>query len=235
MKTALSLPISPNDLGTIDSGELALRIIEYQRHEVGGAFCYCSRCGMPVSKSTASRAAKGKHPLMCKTCARATAGRPSADRRVYLCAICRAPLTGRLAIRARAHAKRGQSTTCASPECKSERVRQQHELLKRAPLPCAVCGGPATLRSSSSARSRGGVAYCQRSECQKERRSRQSALIRSAVTVGAEPCAVCGGPASMASSYRARYRRRKGAKCRAYCDVHKPGRGRRDARLTAGV
>ncbi len=91
MKTALSLPISPNDLGTIDSGELALRIIEYQRQEVGGAFCYCSRCGMPVSKRTASRAAKGKHPLMCKTCARATAGRPSADRRVYLCAICRAP------------------------------------------------------------------------------------------------------------------------------------------------
>ena len=77
MKTALSLPISPNDLGTIDSGELALRIIEYQRQEVGGAFCYCSRCGMPVSKRTASRAAKGKHPLMCQTCARATAGRPS--------------------------------------------------------------------------------------------------------------------------------------------------------------
>jgi len=135
------------DLAEMSTDALALRLAEEQRRVVGANFGYCA-CGAAVSARATRRAVERGQPVVCRRCAKIAAARrrsKSTDPRIYLCAVCRVPLTGLLACTARQAARRGGFTSCGSAACRAElrlRTSRPREL-------CETCGVPlSSLRSS---------------------------------------------------------------------------------------
>lgn len=165
-----------------DVSMLSLRLAEEQERTVGFKYCLCSICLMPVRKDATRRAIKAGRPVRCRHCYRNwQLQRIAQSSQAVLCAICRTPLTGRLAGAALRSAKRGHgAATCQAPKCAAaarslkayranaspkkrvapiDGVSQKGRIFPR--LPCAVCGHPASQRSSKNARLRGTKPYCE--------------------------------------------------------------------------
>jgi hypothetical protein len=126
-------------------------------------------CQLPVRPRTAGMAKKAGKQHMCKRCSLVWARAPrTRDTNVYLCAICRIPLTGRRVRLARCGSVRGTRTSCGNDACRVELSRQARAAQARAPWAvvrkrlkkCAICGSDATSRSSATARYHGHRAYC---------------------------------------------------------------------------
>lgn len=215
------------EVDAADVSQLALQIIEHQKSEVGGNFAYCGHCGLPVCRSSTRRAVKRGIAPMCLACSRARAGRRTTDSRVYLCAICRVPLSGDAAKNARHAAKRGTRTSCGQPACKNATRILAAKERTLPPMACVFCGHNASPQSIRNARSKGLRPLCESEACQSKARKLRAELSANVVAKPRLPCAGCGGKSEAASSRRARYFRTKGIDptCPAYCDKCKPGRG----------
>lgn len=221
----VSLPIE--QLSATDVDALAMQLIDGQRRKVGAAYGYCSVCGLAVSRQNVWAAQKKGRPPRCRACARPHVGGRTKDPCVYLCSVCRLPLAGRAASAARRQAKLGRNYTCKSAGCQREARRLQVERTKKKLLPCFACGRPSTPASSTRARN----GQVKRAVCAEPRCRARSAEIhrenqRAACSRPRETCFVCGGPADAVTSCQARYQRKKGRACRAYCEMHRPGIGR---------
>ena len=164
--------LSVESVANTDIDALAMGLIARQKEETGVNFAHCSVCLAAVSIKQARRSVAAGRPVLCRTHGMVVAAKKrTKDERVYLCAVCRAPLVGKRLAYARQAAKRGVNTTCGGEDClaavgkarKKEstplpRKKRRH----KAPIPCAVCGEPTAPRESAQARHTGFAAYCPR-------------------------------------------------------------------------
>ena len=193
-----------------DPSKILAAIEAQQMATVGTRYLYCSVCQLPVRPRTAWMAKKAGKQHMCKRCSSVwvSAHRTVRDPNVYLCAICRIPLTGSRARFARYQSVRGMRMSCGNDACRVELSRQARAALaavRAKPLEkCAICWSDATSSSSASARAQGTRAYCDKHKSGGKER---------------EKCAICGQNATRKSSNKARVRGH-----RAYCDKHKGGK-----------
>jgi hypothetical protein len=107
------------DVDTLDTAEIALRITEQQKVATGTTYGYCA-CGNAVSRLTASKAAKRDKLPECRPCSfRRRVSEKRKAEAVYLCAICRCPVTStRRLYAAREAVKVGRNFSCGKPECR---------------------------------------------------------------------------------------------------------------------
>ena len=165
--TRTNVSVDIKSLEVEDPSKILAAIEAQQMATVGTRYLYCSVCQLPVRPRTARLAKKAGKQHMCKRCSLvwARAHRTVRDPNVYLCAICRIPLTGRREYRARGRSVRGIRTSCGNDACRVEISRQARAASARArrirPLEkCDICGQDATRPSSSNARALGCRAYC---------------------------------------------------------------------------
>ena len=165
-----------------DVAELATRLLDEQREVTGVTYAYCDACHGAVHPGSARASVAAGRRVLCRACARRAP--KSRDATVYLCQVCRTPLEGRRRIRARSAAKRGFQTTCGRVEC-SEAVLKAKRAGGKPASPCAVCGQPASKKSSTESRSTGRPAYCDAHKRRRNEGSRRAvSLVLSGEAIG---------------------------------------------------
>lgn len=110
--------VDVRELSAADIDSLAIKLIEEQRKNVGAEYAYCGTCGAGVSRSSAHRAQAAKSLPRCRACHRKWRKKGHADTTIYLCAVCRKPITdGRMVHHARSRSRHGAPVTCGSGDC----------------------------------------------------------------------------------------------------------------------
>ncbi len=232
--------ISAKTFDAIGTDELAARIAAEQKATVGATFGYCHKCLLPVSKHIVKVATKAGRPPICSHCHRQ---QKKDDRNwpVYLCLVCRTPLTGKRLLEARHAAKRGSGSTCGDQECR--RVTLERSKKKSVPnVACAVCGAECSSVTTNNYRQGKILApHCEEHLIRQRFEPRRccacgslcnDARVRVAAFKGhriycadhrpgndpkpLEPCFICGEPATRKSSEGKRNGRHKNACCEAH-------------------